>query len=291
MQAVERARLRAEPGGPHAGDPAHRHGRPGHRGVRGAHLRRAVLRRRGPRHLARRSTRRPGSSCCRWCTAQRPGRAPRRYLTRQHVDGVLLLSLHDDEPFPVDLDARRTARSSWAAGPSSGPGRSSTSTTWRGPAGRRAPGRDRPPHDRDHRRAPDMAVGPRPAGRLRRGAGRRRPADDADLVVEGDFSEQSGWAGDGGAAGAAARHRRRLRRERPDGDGRAAVLAGARPTRARGRGRDRLRRHDGIGDDRPAAVDGAPAARRAGSRRWPRCWCATSMRRHPRPSTPCCRWS
>jgi DNA-binding LacI/PurR family transcriptional regulator len=29
------------------------------------------------------------------------------YLTRQHVDGVLLLSLHDDEAFPVDLDARR----------------------------------------------------------------------------------------------------------------------------------------------------------------------------------------
>lgn len=28
------------------------------------------------------------------------------YLTRQHVDGVLLLSLHDDEAFPVDLDAR-----------------------------------------------------------------------------------------------------------------------------------------------------------------------------------------
>jgi DNA-binding LacI/PurR family transcriptional regulator len=35
--------------------------------------------------------------------AQRLG----NYLTRQHVDGVLLLSLHDDEAFPFDLDARR----------------------------------------------------------------------------------------------------------------------------------------------------------------------------------------
>ena len=49
-----RARLRPQPGRPRAGHPAHRRGRPGDRGVRGAGLRRAVLRRRDPRASARR---------------------------------------------------------------------------------------------------------------------------------------------------------------------------------------------------------------------------------------------
>ena len=54
-----RARLRAQPGGPRPGHPAHRLGRPGRLRVGGARLRRAVLRRHRPRHQLRRWARRP----------------------------------------------------------------------------------------------------------------------------------------------------------------------------------------------------------------------------------------
>lgn len=117
------------------------------------------------------------------------------YLTRQHVDGVLLLSLHDDEAFPVDLDARglpvvvggRSAR--WggsfvdvdnvdgarqAVAHLADTGRR-TIATISGP-GAMASGRDR---------LEGYAAALAAAG----------IAHDEQLVVEGDFSEQSGWAG------------------------------------------------------------------------------------------------
>ncbi|MET0929976.1 MAG: LacI family DNA-binding transcriptional regulator [Aeromicrobium sp.] len=117
------------------------------------------------------------------------------YLTRQHVDGVLLLSLHDNEPFPVDLDARRLpvvvgGRSEqWtgsfvdvdnvdgarqAVSHLVATGRR-TIATISGP-GAMASGRDRLD------------------GYVAAMADAGLPVDP-DLVVEGDFSEQSGWTG------------------------------------------------------------------------------------------------
>ncbi|KAA1376460.1 LacI family DNA-binding transcriptional regulator [Aeromicrobium fastidiosum] len=116
------------------------------------------------------------------------------YLTRQHVDGVLLLSLHDDEPFPVDLDARGLpvvvgGRSAHWAGSYVDvdnvdgarqavahlvdTGRR-TIATISGPQAM-ASGRDR----RDGYVAAIEAAG---------------MELDGDLVVEGDFSEHSGWS-------------------------------------------------------------------------------------------------
>src|SRR3712207_9166185 len=40
------------------------------------------------------------------------GRPLDRYLTRQHVDGVLLLSLHGDDPLPRELSERGLDRKS-----------------------------------------------------------------------------------------------------------------------------------------------------------------------------------
>lgn len=117
------------------------------------------------------------------------------YLTRQHVDGVLLLSLHDDEPFPVDLDARRLPvvlggrAEQWtgsyvdvdnvdgarqAVAHLVGTGRRAIATI-SGPRAM-ASGRDR---------VEGYALAMADAGF----------AADPDLVVEGDFSEQSGWTG------------------------------------------------------------------------------------------------
>lgn len=117
------------------------------------------------------------------------------YLTRQHVDGVLLLSLHDDEAFPVDLDARglpvvlggRSAQWSGsfvdvdnadgarqAVEHLVGTGRRTVATI-SGPRAM-ASGRDR---------LDGYATAIRAAGL----------AYDEELVVEGDFSEQSGWTG------------------------------------------------------------------------------------------------
>jgi DNA-binding LacI/PurR family transcriptional regulator len=151
------------------------------------------------------------------------------YLTRQHVDGVLLLSLHDDEAFPVDLDARGLpvvvgGRSSqWggsfvdvdnvdgarqAVAHLADTGRR-TIATISGPQAM-ASGRDR----LDGYCAALAAAG---------------IALDDQLVVEGDFSEQSGWAG-----------MEELLARRPDIDGVFAAsdlmaMGAMRSLRARGR--------------------------------------------------------
>ncbi|MCL3818914.1 LacI family DNA-binding transcriptional regulator [Aeromicrobium wangtongii] len=117
------------------------------------------------------------------------------YLTRQHVDGVILLSLHDDESFPIDLPARGLpvvvgGRSvQWggsfvdvdnvdgarqAVVHLAATGRRTIATIC-GPQ-TMAPGRDR---------LDGYAAALADAG----------IAHDGQLVVEGDFSEQSGWAG------------------------------------------------------------------------------------------------
>ncbi|AWB94149.1 LacI family transcriptional regulator [Aeromicrobium chenweiae] len=117
------------------------------------------------------------------------------YLTRQHVDGVLLLSLHDDEAFPVDLDARGL--------PVVVGGRAAQ---WGGSfvdVDNVDGAREAVAHLADTgRRTIATISGPRAmaSGRDRldgytaaiRAAGL---AYDEQLVVEGDFSEQSGWAG------------------------------------------------------------------------------------------------
>ena len=108
--------------------------------------------------------------------AQSPAEHERleHYLTGQHVDGVLLLSLHGDDPLPRLLEepacrpCSAAARSALDAGqlrrrrqPRPAPGRRS-STCWARAAA-----------DRHHRRAAGHGRGRRPARRLpRRAAGR-----------------------------------------------------------------------------------------------------------------------
>jgi DNA-binding LacI/PurR family transcriptional regulator len=117
------------------------------------------------------------------------------YLTRQHVDGVLLLSLHDDEPFPVDLDARRL--------PVVLGGRAEQ---WAGSfvdVDNVDGARQAVAHlIQTGRRTVATISGPRPSmsGRDRLEGYVAALTDagltvDPDLVVEGDFSEQSGWTG------------------------------------------------------------------------------------------------
>lgn len=117
------------------------------------------------------------------------------YLTRQHVDGVLLLSLHDDEPFPVDLDARRL--------PVVVGGRSEQWTGAYVDVDNVDGARQAVAHLLETgRRTIATISGPRAmaSGRDRvEGYAAALAAAglsfDPDLVVEGDFSEQSGWAG------------------------------------------------------------------------------------------------
>jgi DNA-binding LacI/PurR family transcriptional regulator len=117
------------------------------------------------------------------------------YLTRQHVDGVLLLSLHDDEAFPVDLDARRL--------PVVLGGRS---VHWSGSfvdVDNVDGGRVAAAHLLETgRRTVATISGPRAMAsgrdRLEGYAAAIAAAGmtyDEELVHEGDFSEQSGWAG------------------------------------------------------------------------------------------------
>lgn len=117
------------------------------------------------------------------------------YLTRQHVDGVLLLSLHDDEAFPVDLHARGL--------PVVVGGRSDQ---WGGSfvdVDNVDGARQAVAHlARTGRRTIATITGPQvmASGRDRLDGYTAAIAaagltHDEQLVVEGDFSELSGWAG------------------------------------------------------------------------------------------------
>ncbi len=117
------------------------------------------------------------------------------YLTRQHVDGVLLLSLHDDEAFPFDLEARRI--------PVVLGGRSAQ---WSGSfvdVDNAAGARQAVAHlVETGRRTIATISGPRAmaSGRDRLDGYSAALAaagleHDDELVIEGDFSEPSGWRG------------------------------------------------------------------------------------------------
>jgi DNA-binding LacI/PurR family transcriptional regulator len=116
------------------------------------------------------------------------------YLSRQHVDGVLLLSLHGDDPLPGQLEARGVP--AVLGGRPSQPsalhfvdadnvGGAAQAVAHLVDTGRRRIGTITGPQD--------MVAG------LHRLAGYRSALTEAGLpfdpalVVEGDFSEQSGW--------------------------------------------------------------------------------------------------
>ncbi|WP_344450959.1 LacI family DNA-binding transcriptional regulator [Actinocorallia aurantiaca] len=112
-----------------------------------------------------------------------------RYLTGQHVDGALLLSLHGDDPLPRHLEERGLP--TVMAG--SSPGRTPVAYV---DADNRGGARQAVQHlvDRGRRRIAaiagpqDMQVG------LDRLAGYRELNPGPDLVAQGDFSEGSGAA-------------------------------------------------------------------------------------------------
>ena len=170
------------PTGPPAAlvDPAHRLGGAGRLRVRGPVLRRAVLRRRSSAASAR-----PWPTPSMQLRAD-DGAVDRRaasgsssYLTGQHVDGVLLLSLHGADPLPGTAGAARRARRGLRRPPDvrardARPLRRRRQRRRRA-AGGRAPARPRPRADRDDRRPAGHGRRHRPPGRLPRGA-RGRPA-------------------------------------------------------------------------------------------------------------------
>ena len=189
-----RARVRAQPGGACARHPADRVGRAGGVGVGRAVLRRAVLRRHRARGV---STGLAGTRYRLLLSIQQSPQDRRRiesFLTPHHVDGVLLLSLHGDDPLPRMLEER---------GLPDGPGRAAGGHRARVLRRRRQRGRSRA------RRAAPASGGRRtwPPWRVRRtcrpvsagwpdtgGAGRGRRDSDESLVAYGDFGEDSGAA-------------------------------------------------------------------------------------------------
>ena len=93
-----------------------------------------------------RSSATPSASWCwRWPRPASGRAALERYLTRQHVDGVLLLSLHDEDTLPQPDPGARPARSCSAAGrrPERGCGYRRRRQPRRGPAGRDPPASQR----------------------------------------------------------------------------------------------------------------------------------------------------
>ncbi|MCD9198401.1 LacI family DNA-binding transcriptional regulator [Aeromicrobium wangtongii] len=117
------------------------------------------------------------------------------YLTGQHVDGVLLLSLHDDEAFPVDLDARGLpvvvgGRSDQWAGSFvdvDNVDGARQAVAHLAATGRRTIATIAGPHV--------MASGRDRLDGYRDAIAAAGLGHDDELVVEGDFSEHSGWAG------------------------------------------------------------------------------------------------
>ena len=199
--------------------------------------------------------------------AQRNGRLD-DYLTRQHVDGVLLLSLHDDDA-PARTGSGRGACPwcSAAARPTTRRGAYVDADNVLGARlavdhlvhrGRRRIGTILGP--------PDMVVGrTRHEGYLAGLAAAGLEVDDA-LVASGDFSQDSGESAMRVLLVAAAGPRRRLLRQRPDGGRRAAGAARGRTGRAGRRLRGRLRRRTARAVDAPAADHRAPVAGADGSR-------------------------
>ena len=197
------------------------------------------------------------------------------YLSRQHVDGVLLLSLHDDDALPqsirsrelpmvvggrawspetasVDVDNREGARLATAHLLASGRRHVATIT---GPLDMGA-GRDR--YDGYARALADVGREPDDDARGRR---RLQPGERA--------------ARHGRAPRAAPGPRRRVLRERPDGRGGPPGAARRRPARPRGRRGGRLRRLPGRAEHHPAAELGPPVARGDGPHDGGR-FCSTS---------------
>ena len=223
--------------------------------------------------------------------AQRNGRLD-DYLTRQHVDGVLLLSLHDDDTLPDRIRARGL--------PVVLGGRATER-----PAGclrrrrqrARCPARGRPPRaprpDAGSRTIvgpPDMVVGrTRHEGYLAGLAAAGLEVDDA-LVARGDFSQDSGESAMRVLLSRRPGPRRRLLRQRPDGGRRAAGAARGRTGRAGRRLRGRLRRRTARAVDTPTADHRAPVAGADGSRDGRPCcstpWPTPTSRRRPGCSRP-----
>ena len=209
-----RARLRAQPGGAHAGDPAHRRGRPGHRGVRGAHLRRAVLRRRGPGHRGR-AQRSARGSCVLSLVQTTRRRRHASTATSPASTSTACCCCRCTTTTRCPIGSRRDGgcRSCWAAGPAQ----------LAGCVRRRRQRRRCPPGGGPPGRHADGARSPRSPGRGTWSqavtASRDTPPRSGmpacrttrSSSSSGSFSEVSGADGHAGAAGAAARHRRRVR--------------------------------------------------------------------------------
>ena len=141
-------------------------------------LRRAVLRRASSAASAPLRPRPTRPSCCS-CSRTRPSTSGRAGTCRpEHVDGVLLMSLHGDDPLPRQLERAGVpdrARSAGRSGAPAAPVRRRRQPRRR-PPGRRAPARPRPPHDRDDRRPAGHGRRDRPPRRLPRRARGRRAA-------------------------------------------------------------------------------------------------------------------
>ena len=152
-----------------------------------------------------------------------------RYLSRQHVDGVLLLSLHDDDAAAARRSGPASSPSWSAAALRSG---EAASVDVDNAAGARlaaehlaASGRQRIATITGPL---DMGAGRTGYDGFRSGLEAAGLELDDDLVASGDFSQDSGTQRDGGAAGASAGPRRGLLRQRPDGGRRPAGAAGGR---------------------------------------------------------------
>ena len=198
--------------------------------------------------------------------AQRNGRLD-DYLTRQHVDGVLLLSLHDDDALPdrirarglpVVLGGRATDHQRGAYVDADNVLGARLAVDHLVHRGRRRIGAILGP--------PDMVVGPDPPRGLPGRPGGRRAG--GGRLAGGGRRLQPGQrrVRDARPPVAAAGPRRGLLRQRPDGGRRAAGAAGGRTGRAGRRVGGRLRRRTARAVDTPAADHRAPVPGADGSR-------------------------
>jgi hypothetical protein len=153
------------------------------------------------------------------------------YVRGGHVDGVILVSVHDDDPLPRQLIRARVpvVIGGRPASPLDGVSYVDVDNV----AGRRWP---RPSARRgshaagDDRRAAGHHVGDRPARRLPRGTARPSPAAAGRRVRRVHAGVRG--AGRDRAASPGARPRRHLRRQRPHGDRCAARDQGCGPRRS-----------------------------------------------------------